>query len=170
MNPEIVLSKLDLSHAADFALLANNKLIWKNMRDNFPNPYSVKDATSFISKMADSDYSFVFGIFYNQKLSGAIGLHRLDDINRFTVELGYWIGQPYWNKGIASVAVKKMIDFGFKNLDINRIYASTLETNIASQKVLLKNNFIFEGISRKSAYKNGEFIDEHRFGLLENER
>ncbi len=170
MEENILLKKLELSDAKKFAKLANNKKIWQNMRDVFPYPYSVTDATDFISRTKESESSFVFGIFYNNELAGAVGLHRLNDINRFTVELGYWLGEPFWNKGIASIAVKKIIEFGFINLDINRIFASTLETNIASQKVLLKNNFIFEGISRKSAYKDGVFLDEHRFSLLENER
>ena len=170
MEENILLKELELSDTEKFAKLANNKKIWQNMRDVFPYPYSIDNAIDFISRTNESESSFVFGVFYNKELAGAIGLHRLDDINRFTVELGYWLGEPYWNKGIASKAVKKIIEFGFKNLDINRIFASTLETNIASQKVLLKNNFIFEGISRKSAYKDGVFLDEHRFSLLENER
>ena len=170
MESNIILKELELSDAEKFAKLANNKKIWQNMRDVFPYPYSVTDASDFISGTKKNDTSFVFGIFYKNELAGAIGLHRLNDINRFTAELGYWLGEPFWNKGITSIAVKKIIEFGFKNLDINRIFASTLETNIASQKVLLKNNFIFEGISRKSAYKDGVFLDEHRFSLLENER
>jgi len=170
MESTISLHKLAISNASSFAKLANNKNIWKNMRDTFPHPYSVTDAVDFIQNVNKSDTSFVFGIFYKKQLAGAIGLHRLDDLNRFTVELGYWIGEPFWSKGIASESVKKIITFGFQNIDINRIFASTLETNIASQKVLLKNNFIFEGISRKSAYKDGVFLDEHRYSLLENER
>ncbi|HFS67425.1 MAG TPA: N-acetyltransferase [Flavobacteriia bacterium] len=167
---QVTLKKLHPFHAASFAKLADNKKIWQNMRDNFPHPYSLTNAKEFIKCYHDATDAFVFGIFYQNQLAGAIGLHRLEDLNRFTVELGYWIGEPFWNKGIASRAIKKMIVYGFQNLDINRIFASTLETNIASQKVLLKNNFIFEGISRKSAYKDGAFYDEHRFSLLENEQ
>ncbi len=170
MEKTVQLKTMELFYAKDFAKLANNKAIQKNMRDVFPFPYKEKYAIDFIKKMTSSSNNNVFAIFYKGKLAGAIGLHRMDDINRFTAELGYWIGEPFWNKGIASVAVKKMIQYGFQNLDINRIFASTLETNIASQRVLLKNNFIFEGISRKSAYKDGVFLDEHRFSLLENER
>lgn len=169
MLEDVQLQNLEIRDAKIFAKLANNKQIWKNMRDSFPHPYSVKHAKSFISQMNKSP-NHVFGIFYKTELAGAIGLHRMEDINRFSVELGYWLGKAFWNKGIASIAVKKMIRYGFQNLDINRIFASTLETNIASQRVLLKNNFIFEGISRKSAYKDGVFLDEHRFSLLENER
>jgi RimJ/RimL family protein N-acetyltransferase len=170
MKSKVTLSKLKLSQAENFAKLANNKMIWLNMRDNFPFPYSVDNAIDFINRVNDSDLSVVYGIFYENKLAGAIGLHLFNDINKFMVELGYWIGEPYWSKGIATVAVEKMVNFGFENLKINRIFASILETNIASQKVLLKNNFTFEGISRKSAYKNGEFLDEHQFGLLKDER
>ncbi len=166
---QVDLKKISLQDADAFSKLANNKKIWLYMRDAFPNPYYKKDAIEFITKINESPDSYVFGIWYCNNLTGAIGLHFLEDINRFSVELGYWIGEPFWNKGIATQAVKQIIDFGFRNLNINRIYASTLESNIGSQKVLLKNNFKFEGISRKSAYKNGKFLDEHRFGLLKYE-
>jgi RimJ/RimL family protein N-acetyltransferase len=165
----IKLRKLKLADARVFTTLANNKNIWLTMRDVFPHPYSKDDAISFINFSAKSETSYIFAITFNDEIVGAIGLHRLTDLNRFTVELGYWIGEPYWNKGIASKAVQLVIDFGFKTLDINRIYASTIESNLASSRVLEKNNFIFEGVSKKSAFKNNKFLDEYRFALLKNE-
>jgi len=162
----IKLRKLKLSDADIFASLANNKNIWLTMRDIFPHPYSKDDAKNFINENKTSN---IFAITFNDEIVDAIGLHRLTDLNRFTVELGYWIGEPYWNKGIASKAVQLIIDFGFKTLDINRIYASTIESNLASSRVLEKNNFIFEGVSKKSAFKNNKFLDEYRFALLKNE-
>lgn len=166
---DISLRKLDLKDATIFSKLANNRKIWLYMRDVFPNPYHIKDAINFINFSLEDNHSYIFAICYKGKLVGAIGLHKLNDINRFSAELGYWIGEPYWNKGIASIAVNLMITYGFKTLDINRIIASTIESNLASSRVLEKNNFIFEGISKKSAFKNNQFLDEYRFALLKDE-
>ncbi len=168
-DKQIKLRKLKLTDVDVFCNLANNKNIWLYMRDIFPHPYTKEDAINFINFSNKNDASYVFAIIYNEELVGATGLHRLTDINRYTVELGYWIGEPYWNKGIASKAVQLIIEYGFKELEINRIFASTLETNLASSRVLEKNNFIFEGISKKSAFKNNKFLDEHRFALVKNE-
>ncbi len=164
----ISLRKLTVSDANRFSELANNKHIWQTMRDAFPHPYTQNNAIIFIKNTLKSNTSFVFSIIYNNELVVAIGLHRLSDLNRFTVELGYWIGEPFWNKGIASKAVALIITYGFANLDINRIFASTIEGNLASTRVLEKNNFKLEGVSKQSAFKDNQFLDEYRFGLLKD--
>ncbi len=165
---KLKLQKLKLSDTNRFAELANNKRLWLNMRDTFPHPYTIGNAISFINFSKKDNDNHIFGIFYNNELVGAVGLHGQEDINRHSVELGYWIGEPHWNKGIATKAVALIVDFGFKNLDINRIFASTIESNLASSRVLEKNNFIFEGVSRKSAFKNNVFLDEYNFSLLKD--
>ncbi len=162
------LRKLELSDATRLAELANNKKLWLNMRDSFPYPYNVEDATNFINFANEDNGNPIFAIIYNNELIGSIGLHKQEDINRYSMELGYWIGEPYWNKGIATNAVALIIEFGFLNLDINRIFASTIESNLASSRVLEKNNFTFEGVSRKSAFKNNVFLDEYKFSLLKD--
>jgi len=167
MKPiNISLRKLKLSDANRFAELANNKNIWLFMRDAFPHPYSKNDAIKFINFTNDVKTNSIFGIIYNDELVGAVGLHEQQDINRFSMELGYWIGEPYWNKGIASKAVALIIDYGFKNLDINRIFAGTIQDNLAFTKVLKNNDFKPEGLSKKSAFKNNKFQDEYHFALL----
>ena len=161
--------KLELSDAARFAELANNKKLWLNMRDSFPYPYNIDNAIGFINFANEDNGNRIFAIIYNNELVGSVGLHKQEDINRYSMELGYWIGEPFWGKGIATKAVTLITNFGFKNLDINRIFAGTIEGNVASTRVLEKNNFIFEGMSRKSAFKNNEFKDEYHFALLKNE-
>jgi hypothetical protein len=89
MKPKVTLSKLKLSQAENFAKLANDKMIWLNMRDNFPFPYSVYNAIDFINRVNNSDSSIVYGVFYENKIAGAIGLHLFNDINKFMVELEY---------------------------------------------------------------------------------
>jgi len=166
---DVSLRILKLSDANRFAELANNPNIWKTMRDGFPHPYAKEDAIKFINFSHDVKTNTIFAIEYNGELVGATGLHGQADINRFSMELGYWIGEPFWGKGIATKTVALITDFGFKNLDINRIFAGTIEGNLASSNVLKKNNFQFEGISRKSAFKNKEFKDEYHFALIKTD-
>jgi len=167
---KVTLRKLKLSDTTHFTELANNPKIWQTMRDGFPYPYAVEDAIKFINfSHKVKEKNSIFAIEYNGELVGATGLHGQADINRFSMELGYWIGEPYWSKGIATKAVALITDFGFKNLNINRIFAGTIEGNLASTKVLEKNYFKFEGISKKSAYKNNEFKDEYHFAILKTD-
>ncbi len=102
----------------------------------------------------------VFAIDINGKASGGIGLHPLTDIHIKNAELGYWLANPFWGQGIMTRAVIQIVDYGFKNLDINRIFARSFGTNIASQKVLEKDGFVLEGEFKDTIYKNGEYLDE----------
>ena len=165
----VSLRKLELYDASIIAELANNKKIAFHMRDGFPYPYTFKEATEFIKFTQQDKSNAIFGVEYNNEIVGATGLHGQEDINRFSMELGYWIGEAFWSKGIATKAVALIIDYGFKNLDINRIFAGTIEGNLASSKVLERNNFKLEGVSRKSAFKNETFKDEYHFAILKTD-
>lgn len=111
-----------------------------------------------------------FGIFREKELCGVIGLKPQSDIYRMSVEVGYWIGEPYWGQGIAHQALEQIISFGFAELSINRIFAAVFSQNAASIKVLEKAGFQKEGILKKAVFKNGEFLDEIRYGLLKKDQ
>jgi [ribosomal protein S5]-alanine N-acetyltransferase len=139
---------------------ANNFNIAKNLTDKFPHPYTETDGESFI-EMASMDYPIhIFTIEVNSEAVGGIGVYLLSDIHRKNAELGYWLAEPYWGKGIISKAIKQIIDFTFLTYDIDRVFAKPFGTNIASQKVLEKNNFILEGHFENVIFKNGEYLDE----------
>jgi len=163
---EIYLRPLDLSDKFDLANIANNPNIAKNLRDGFPNPYTLADAEFFIEKIANNSSNYIFGIFHEQKYCGNIGIHPGSDVYCKSAELGYFIGEKFWSRGIATRAVKLIIDYTFDKLDIVKIYAGIFEYNPASMKVLEKNGFKQEGILRKSVYKNNKFYDEYRYGLV----
>jgi len=112
----------------------------------------------------------VFGIEYNERFCGLISLELQKDIYQKSAELGYWIGEEFWRKGIASAAIEKMIRYAFENHDIIRIFARVFEYNRASMRVLEKNGFKKECIARKAIYKNGKLWDEHRFFLLKTDK
>lgn len=149
--------------------LANNPKISINLRDGFPNPYTISDAVSFLGKYAKLDSSQILAIEYNGVYAGNIGLHKGNDVYRKSAELGYFLGEPFWNLGIMTKAVNLICDFGFTSMDIIRIHAGIFEYNPASMRVLEKCGFKKEGIFEKSVIKNGAFFDEVRYAKIKHE-
>ena len=164
--PKINLEKLNKTNYEELAEIANNYEIWKHVRDIFPHPYSLEDAKFFIDNIAAKQDLLIRGVFYNGQLAGVIGIHPQNDIYRKSAELGYWLGQNFWGKGIATEAVSQIIDQAFSTFDINRIFACVFEYNLASKQVLIKNGFKYEGTSIKAVFKNDQFYDEHRYALI----
>lgn len=139
---------------------ANNYNIAKNLMDVFPHPYTVEDGNAFIEMVSKNSPENIFAIEVNSEAAGAIGLHPQNDVYRKNAELGYWLAEPYWGKGIITNAIIQMVDYGFKNFDINRIYARPFGYNIASQRALEKAGFTLEARLEKTIFKSGEYIDE----------
>lgn len=132
-----------------------------------PHPYLPSHARTFIEYCRGQKPPHVLAIEADAQLSGAIGLELQDDIFRISAELGYWIGEPFWGKGIATEAVNQMINYTFLNFShLVRIYARVFEGNIASMRVLEKNGFHLESIQRSSAIKNNVIRDEFIWVLL----
>ena len=130
------------------------------MRDRFPHPYLTANALLFIAEFEKENPQKVLGIFLNDEPIGSVGVFPEGDIYRKNAELGYWIGEPFWNKGYATEAVTAMLDYGFKNFAIERIYAAVFSYNDASKKVVEKAGFTFEAKLHNTVFKNGEFCDE----------
>ncbi len=138
---------------------ANNKKIWDNLRDQFPYPYTELAAKQWIV-IANQDRPLSnFAIEYKGIAVGGIGIIKQTDIFRKSAEIGYWLGEKYWNKGIASKAVKAMIKYSFENFDIIRLYAHVFENNIASIRVLEKCGFHEEARLNNAVIKNNIIQD-----------
>lgn len=166
MKIDVQLRSLRDTDASEIAKLANNIKVWNNLRDLMPHPYSQNDAVSFIEMVKKEERPVTFGIEYEGNLCGVIGITPQTDVYRKSAELGYWIGEPYWGQGIATQAVEMILKYGFEHFDIERVYAGVIEPNVASMKVLERNGFIKEGVSRRAVFKNNEFHDEHKYGKL----
>jgi len=139
---------------------ANNYLIAKNMTDKFPHPYTIQHAKMFI-EFANSQHPYhIFAIDINGEAAGGIGVHPQSDIQRKNAELGYWLAEPFWGKGIITKAIAQMVEYGFKSFDINRIFARPFGSNKASQRVLEKAGFVLEARFENTLYKNGRYEDE----------
>ena len=159
----IILRSLRDDDAPHLAQLANNRKIWDNVRDLLPSPYSFDDANRFIKLTQEENPQMNFAIEFDNHLCGVIGLVGQSDVYKKTAEIGYWIGEPYWNRGIATVAVKLITEYGFEELDFIRIHTGVFEYNKSSMKVLTKNGYSKDGVFKKSILKNGKIYDEHRF-------
>lgn len=145
---------------ASLVKYANNSSIAKFMTNQFPHPYAEENGLMFIDFATKNNPPNIMAIEINGEASGGIGLHPQSDIQCKNAELGYWLAEPFWGKGIITKAVGQMVDYGFSNWDFTRIYARPFGTNIASQKVLEKAGFVLEARFEKSLFKNGEFLDE----------
>lgn len=167
---DVVLTPLSQKDAGDIARLLNNKKIWDNIRDYVPHPYGIKDAEQFIKMVSEENPVMTFGIRWNEYLAGVIGFKSQTDVYRKSVEVGYWIGEPFWGKGIATQAIRQIVSYGFSTLDINRIFAGAYSHNKASMKALENCGFQKEGVFRKAVIKNEVFIDEVRFGILKEDQ
>ncbi len=166
MSQLVKIRQFTVLDQSELARLANNKNVWDNLRDYIPFPYTEKDAESFIRLNLKENPQQNFGIAFDNELCGVIGLIPQKDVYRKSAEIGYWLGEPFWGKGIATEAVRQITEYGFARLGIIRIYSGVFDYNIASMKVLEKNGFKKEGIFRNAIIKNGKVFDEHRYYLL----
>lgn len=137
---------------------ANNSNIASNMRDLFPFPYTIDNGKQWLEIAGKSENNFAITV--NDQAIGGIGLSPGEDIERISAEVGYWLGEKHWGKGIVSSALKGIVNYGFSDLNLKRIFATPFEQNIGSRKVLERNGFILEGILRKSVIKNDKIYNQ----------
>jgi RimJ/RimL family protein N-acetyltransferase len=165
----ILLRPLRIEDQEAVATLANNKKVWNNLRDLIPHPYTRADAAQFIGLTQQESPQLTFAILCDEHLCGVIGLVPQADIYRISAEIGYWLGEPFWGKGIATTAVKLMTQYGFEYLKLKRIYTGVFEYNTASMRVLEKNGYHKDCIFRQALIKNGKVWDEHRFSIIKEQ-
>ncbi|MBD3309166.1 GNAT family N-acetyltransferase [candidate division KSB3 bacterium] len=148
---------------------ANNRSIWKNLTDRFPHPYTDADAQAWLEFVQQQETPTYFAIATEEELIGGIGFELQTGIHCKTARLGYWLGEPFWGKGIVSEAVRAMTDYAFTHHDLERIYANVFETNLAAVRVLEKGGFLYEARLRKHVFKDGKILDLLIYAILRNE-
>jgi RimJ/RimL family protein N-acetyltransferase len=141
-------------------------LIWRNLRDAFPHPYTFADAKQWIQIANSKTPINNFAIVVDGSASGGIGLALKDDVFRRSAEIGYWLGEEFWRRGIVTEAVRAVTDYAFATFDLCRVYAGVFEWNLASMRVLEKAGYEFECRMRKSVTKDGETIDELIYAMI----
>jgi RimJ/RimL family protein N-acetyltransferase len=157
---------LRTTDAESMAHHANDRRIWVQLRDRFPHPYTLADATAFIDLILTKDPLACFAIVVESRCIGGIGLDRQHDVHRLTAELGYWLGHEYWGRGIATLAIAAVTAWALDSLDLQRVFAQPYADNLASCRALEKAGFVLEGTLRRSAIKAGVIRDQHMYAKL----
>ena len=152
--------------AADLARHANNRKVWLQLRDRFPHPYTIDDARRFITFARGGDPEANFAVTVSGVSVGSIGATLSDDVERCSAEVGYWLGEPYWGRGIATLALTGFTRFAFTAYDLERLYAVPFASNSASCRVLEKAGYRLEGRMRRSAIKDGAAQDQLLYAIL----
>lgn len=149
--------------------IANDRRIWRNVRDGFPSPYDRTAAEGWITLCEKGAMPHAFAIECDGGAIGGIGLHPFDDVHRKSAELGYWLGVKFWGQGYATEAVQAIVHHGFSHVGLERIQASVYAWNESSSRVLLKARFEYEGRLRRHAFKDDQFVDVLLYARLHGE-
>ena len=162
------LKKWSLNYAGDIAKAANSKKISGNLRDIFPYPYTKSDADGYIGLcITNGDAKQLCrAIVIDGTAIGGISVTLGEDIFRKSGEIGFWLAEEYWGRGIMTEAVTVICNTAFHVYDISRIFAVVFSHNRGSCRVLEKAGFVPEGVMKKGAYKNGQYIDYFMYALV----
>ena len=157
--------------AADLVKASNNPRVLANLRDGIPYPYREKDAREFISTMlsADPEETFAWAITADDRAVGSISIFRCGNIHYRTAEMGYYLAEPYWGRGIVTFAVKEACQRIFSETDILRIFAEPFAYNRASCRVLEKAGFICEGTLQSNAFRDGKVLDMKMYARVKGD-
>jgi len=148
-----------LNDAKSLAKHANNRRVWLALRDAFPHPYTADDANKFLQNATTAQPTTDFCIEVHGAAVGGIGIRLGQDVHRHTAEVGYWLAEDFWGRGIMSETVAAFTNFCFENFPLRRIYAEPFSNNPASARVLEKTSFVLEGRLRNNVIKDGKILD-----------
>lgn len=148
---------------------ANNYKVARYLTDAFPYPYTSKDGQQYLEFISTDNPAKVFAIDVDGEAIGCIGIFPQSDIHRKNAEMGYWLSEQYWGRGIMVKAIKEIVKYGFNTFDIIRIFARPFNVNIQSQRVLQKAGFVKEAVFQKTVFKNGEYVDEIYFSIYKSQ-
>lgn len=146
---------------------ANNRAIWLNLRDRFPYPYTTADAQSWVQFASSRNPPTSHAIEVHGEAVGGVSLHLHGDVERVSAEIGYWLGEPFWNRGIMSTAVRAVTQYAFAEFSLTRLYAVPYATNTASHKVLAKAGYTRDAFLRRSAIKDGIVLDQVLYAITD---
>ena len=155
-----------MSDVESVATYANNRKVWLNLRDAFPHPYRRTDAQRFIRAVREREPETTFAIEVNGEAIGSIGFQLHGDVERVSAEIGYWIGEPFWGRGIATAALVAVTRYAVETHGLTRVFAVPFAWNTASCRVLEKAGYVLEGRLRRSAIKDGRITDQMQYAFV----
>jgi ribosomal-protein-alanine N-acetyltransferase len=169
-SPGTAIREWRQTDAAALARLADDKEIWRGLRDVFPHPYGLGDALAFIAMTSRMDPQTFFAIEVDGVLAGGIGYTHRTDVERIGAEVGYWLGRAFWNRGIATAALRLVTAHAFAaDPELRRLWAVPFVTNAASARVLEKAGYTREGTLRQSAIKDGRVLDQWMYAITRDD-
>ena len=148
---------------------ANNRNIWINLQDRFPHPYTMADAQDWVRLNLNRSPVTNLAIATAEEAIGAVGLMLQDDVHRHSAEVGYWLAEPFWGRGIMTAALRVMVDYAFDTLGLVRLYATHFAWNPASGRVMQKAGFTYEGRLKSAVIKDGKTTDALFYALVRME-
>jgi ribosomal-protein-alanine N-acetyltransferase len=154
---------------ADLVEFANNRKIWRNLTDRFPHPYTEADARWWVAHMAEMPIATAWAIQVDDRAVGGIGIELRDGIYAKSAEFGYWLGEPYWGRGIATAAARALVPEILSRFGLVRLEARVFAWNPASMRVLEKAGFKREGVMRRGAVKDGAVVDQALYAYIEGD-
>jgi len=154
------------SDLASLVANANNINIARNLRDRFPSPYSERDGRAYLRAMRASQPETSFAIAVGEKAVGGIGYRLQSDVDRASAEIGYWLGEPFWGRGIVTEALVAVTKYAIEQHGLTRVFALPFASNTASCRVLEKAGYTLEARLRRSAIKNGVVCDQVQYAFI----
>ena len=145
---------------------ANNRSIWINLRDRFPHPYTKSDGQKFIRASREMHPETFFAIAVNGEAVGGIGFVMQSDVDRMSAEVGYWLGEACWGRGIVTEALAAVTRHAIAQHGLTRLFALPFAYNAASCRVLEKAGYVLEARLRRSAIKNGVIVDQLQYAYI----
>jgi RimJ/RimL family protein N-acetyltransferase len=152
--------------AESLARYANNRKIWANLRDGFPHPYRLEHAEAFIEMARRQRPESLLAIAVGDEAVGGIGCHLRADVERFGAEMGYFLAEPCWGRGIVTEVVRAFVPYALETFGLVRIFAEPYAHNRASCRVLEKAGFQHEGTLRRNSFKDGRFVDQELYAFV----
>jgi len=145
---------------------ANNRNIWINLRDRFPHPYTTSAGRTFIRNARRITPETLFAIAVDRQAVGGIGYVLQQDVDRMSAEIGYWLGESFWGRGIVTEALVAVTRYAIDRHGLTRVFAVPFAYNTGSIRVLEKAGYELEGRLRRSAIKNGEIVDQLQYAFV----
>ena len=155
--------------ASDLASLvehANNWNVWINLRDRFPHPYTKSDGQKFVRASRQMQPETFFAIAVNGEAVGGLGFVLQSDVDRVSAEVGYWLGEAFWGRGIVTEALVAITRHAIAQHGLTRLFALPFAYNTASCRVLEKAGYVLEARLRRSAIKDGTIVDQFQYAYV----
>ena len=161
-----VVRSWEMSDLDSLVAQANNRRIWINLRDAFPHPYTRRDGREFLRRMRAASPETTFAIAVEGAAVGAIGFVLRGDVERVSAEIGYWVGEPFWGRGIATDALAAVTRYAIDTHNLTRLFAVPFASNSASCRVLEKVGYVLEAHVRRGAIKDGVIVDQRQYAFI----